>query len=241
MTTIALIGGDGAGKTTVARALIETSGLPLKYLYMGMSTRSSDHSLFTSRLVYWFKRRKFEKQNGGSGKDHSGVMKTGDLEYSQNSHGWVWNAARFLNRLAEAGYRQILTVIYQLQGKIVLYDRHFFFDSVPDNPTGLNGSTAFFDSLLFQVIDHVYPKPTVGIFLDAPPEVLFSRKGEASPEFLARQREQFLAQGAKLTHFVRVDATQPLEVVINEVRQIVEVVHSRKIANGVIQPQKFHD
>jgi thymidylate kinase len=230
MTTIALIGGDGAGKSTVAKALMENSQLHLQYLYMGMSTRSSVHALPTSRFVYWLKKRKHREETLNVGKK-SGEISASDLEYAPNLHGWVWNTARFLNRLAEANYRQLLAYVYQLQGKIVLFDRHYFFDSVPDDPASLNRSTFFFDRLLYELIDRWFPRPSLTIFLDAPPELLYSRKGEASPTYLERQREQYLKQGAKLTHFVRVDAAQPLETVVSEVQQIVEVIHTGKAAS----------
>lgn len=153
-------------------------------------------------------------------------MPAGELEYSQESHGWIWNTARFFNRVAEAGYRQILAVAYQLQGRIVLFDRHFFFDAAPEEFDLQSRSTMFYDRLFFWLINHAYPRPSVAIFLDAPPEVLYSRKGEASPEYLAWQREQYMKQGAKLAHFIRVDATQPLEDVIHEVEQIIQVIHT---------------
>jgi hypothetical protein len=226
MTTIALIGGDGAGKTTVAHALIRSTSAPVKYLYMGLSTRSSDHALPTSRFVYWLKRQRHKKQKAQSGVKDPKSMPANELEYSRESHGWIWNTARFLNRMAEAGYRQILAVLYQLEGKIVLYDRHFFFDATPEELNLQSRSTLFYDRLFFWLMNHLYPRPAVAIFLDAPPDVLFSRKGEASPDYLAWQREQYMKQGAKLAHFIRVDATQPLEDVIHEVEQIIQVIHT---------------
>ena len=39
--TVALVGSDGAGKTTIARSLEKTSSLPVKYMYMGLSPISS--------------------------------------------------------------------------------------------------------------------------------------------------------------------------------------------------------
>ena len=53
--TIALIGVDGSGKTTVAKALLETCPLPLKYVYMGTSIESSNAALPTSRLIHKLK------------------------------------------------------------------------------------------------------------------------------------------------------------------------------------------
>ncbi len=212
MFTVALIGGDGAGKTTIANELIRSSGLPMKYLYMGLSTRSSNHALPTSRLVLWLKRQMHRRRT-----NLRTDMPASELEYGEEMHGWLWNTARFLNRLAEAWYRQGIAWSYQLRGWIVIYDRHFFFDSAPGVINAQNQSLIVLDRLFFWLISHVYPRPSLAIFLDAPPDLLYQRKGEATSEYLQQQRETFLMQGAKLAHFVRVDASQPLA----QVQQIV--------------------
>ena len=51
MTTVALIGPDGAGKTTVARKLADVLPVPVRYLYMGVSTDSSNVMLPTTRII----------------------------------------------------------------------------------------------------------------------------------------------------------------------------------------------
>ncbi len=226
MFTVALIGGDGAGKTTVANAIMQASGLPIKYLYMGLSTRSNSRALPTSRLVLLLKQRMYRKRNPNSVGGAAGDISANDLEYAEDSHGWLWNAARFLNRLAEAWYRQIISIGYQVRGNVVLYDRHFFFDTAPGVATSDNQSLLLFDRLLFWFISHLYPRPSLTIFLDASPELLYSRKHEASPEYLARQRQAFLAQGQKLAHFIQVDAAQPLDAVIGEVIQHIKTFYA---------------
>ena len=56
MTTVALIGADGAGKTTVARRLPDLLPVPVRYLYMGVSTDSSNVMLPTTRVTRRIKR-----------------------------------------------------------------------------------------------------------------------------------------------------------------------------------------
>ena len=51
MISVALIGPDGSGKTTIARRLEATLPVPTKYLYMGVSLDSSSSMLLTSRLL----------------------------------------------------------------------------------------------------------------------------------------------------------------------------------------------
>jgi ABC-type branched-subunit amino acid transport system ATPase component len=51
MFTVALIGPDGAGKTTIGRRIEHTLPLPVKYVYMGVNLDSSNHMLPTTRLL----------------------------------------------------------------------------------------------------------------------------------------------------------------------------------------------
>ena len=57
MFTVALIGGDGAGKTTVANYLVEVLPWRVKYLYMGQSTISSNAALPTTKIARILKKK----------------------------------------------------------------------------------------------------------------------------------------------------------------------------------------
>jgi thymidylate kinase len=59
--TVALVGGDGAGKTTIAKSLQESSELSWKYMYMGISLISSNKALPTSRLIRFLRLRAYRK------------------------------------------------------------------------------------------------------------------------------------------------------------------------------------
>ena len=58
MSSIALVGGDGAGKSIVGRMLLDARVLPLEYLYMGINLDSSNLMLSTSRLLPHFRRQR---------------------------------------------------------------------------------------------------------------------------------------------------------------------------------------
>jgi hypothetical protein len=54
--TVALVGADGAGKTTVARSLPAILPFPAVYLYMGVAPASSNYALPTTRVAHAIKR-----------------------------------------------------------------------------------------------------------------------------------------------------------------------------------------
>lgn len=209
--TVALIGCDGAGKTTVARALERDAGLPVRYLYMGVSADSSNHQLPTTRLA---QRLKASERANAAGATRPSA--TGPLARARRS---VRAFLRLANRLAEEWYRQLLAQVHVRRGRIVIFDRHFTADFHASDVTARPRSlTRRLHGLL---LTHAYPRPDLVVFLDAPPSVLYERKGEGTVASLARRRAEYLQLGATLERFTVVDATQPLDAVLAEVSRIV--------------------
>jgi thymidylate kinase len=210
MASVALIGPDGAGKTTLARMLEDCELRPIRCLYMGVAIPSSNVMLPTTRLAAWLKERVERPRRSEAGPEHPAPGIKGGGGRSR-----LRAAARLTNRLLEEWYRQLVSAWYQLRGYVVLYDRHFLFDYAPEIMAGER------ETLEQRVhrwsLTYCYPRPDLVIFLDAPGEVLFARKGELSPKELERRRQAFLRQGERLTNFVRVDATSPLDQVHDEV------------------------
>ena len=56
MFTVALIGPDGAGKSTISRRLQASINRPIKYVYMGINLEASNIMLPTTRLMLALKR-----------------------------------------------------------------------------------------------------------------------------------------------------------------------------------------
>jgi thymidylate kinase len=71
------------------------------------------------------------------------------------------------------------------------------------------------------LLRRLYPRPDLVVYLDAPGEVLFQRKGEASPDWLEARRRQYLELREAVPHFVTVDAARPVEQVTHEVARII--------------------
>jgi thymidylate kinase len=206
MLSVTLIGPDGAGKTTVTRQLEQSQVLRFRYLYMGTNIPASNLALPTTRLAYLVKRRFGRVSSGNRG----GPAPAGT---SGQGRGRFRAAARLTNRLAEQWFRQLVSWLHQARGYVVLYDRHFIFDFAPE----IAAEPTVEKRLHRWLLEHLYPRPDLVIFLDAPGEVLFARKGESTVDELERRRQAFLRQGARLPNFVRVDATQPLAEVCDEV------------------------
>jgi len=220
MYSVAVIGADGAGKTTMTRMLQEENKLPFKYLYMGINIESSNMALPTSRLLALARRRRPQKQSQSELLDPT-------LRYQKYDRRKpiveLKAGVRLIHRLLEEWYRQILSWTYQLQGYIVLYDRHFIFDF---GFNSINKALPFGEQLHRWCLKHLYPRPKLVIYLDAPSEVLYARKREWSVKYLESRRQIFMQQGKQMSNFVQIDATQPFDQVYQEV--LMHIMHQYK-------------
>ena len=214
MFTVALIGADGAGKTTVARRLESELELPVTYIYMGVSAEASNHQLPSTRIAHAVKRR----TEASRAARPRGVRRACRAARS---------ALRLANRLAEEWYRQLLAWSCLRKGSIVVFDRHFFSDYYAYDVAGA-GRAQMSRRIHGLLLDKVYPKPDLVIYLDAPPEVLLARKGEGTAELLERRRDDYLAIGRLVPHFAVVDASKPLDAVTDDVvAEITSFARSR--------------
>ena len=222
--TVALVGCDGAGKTTVARRLEGELERPIRYLYMGVSADSSNRSLPTTRLAHRIKRA------AGAPPDTRGPRET--LQESQareaeapkksmakRARKSVRSTLRLTNRLAEEWYRQLLAMAWSRRGAIVIFDRHFVADYHAYDMSGQERTLS--RRVHGWLLSRAYPKPDLVIYLDAAPEVLFARKGEGTLQSLARRRTEYLGLGEVAEHFAVVSAEMPLDEVVAEVAGLV--------------------
>ena len=214
---MALIGCDGAGKTTVARALERATGLPVRYLYMGVSAESSNRQLPSTRVAHAIKRRaaatRHAPAEAGRAPPPHGVRRACRAGRS---------ALRLANRLAEEWYRQLIAQAFLTRGSIVVFDRHFLADYHAFDVAGAGRPLS--RRIHGWMLTHAYPRPDLVVLLDAPPEVLFARKGEGTLASLARRREDYLglADAAGIDRsFAVVSATQPVDTVVADVARIV--------------------
>lgn len=218
MTTVAIVGADGAGKTTVARELERRSSLPLKYLYMGANIESANVALPTSRLMLRWKLASYRRKATRQGVRDPDYVSTHHEAHRSVRYGKVTSALRLANRMGEMCYRLIVATLWQSQGYTVLYDRHFALDAQLVNKPGARLT----DRLYHHLAARISPEPTLVLFLDAPPEVLLARKGEGTLESLAKRRAVYLGHGAMTKNFVQLDASRPLPEVVAEATALIE-------------------
>ena len=222
MFTIALIGPDGCGKTTVATTIEKALPWPTTYVYMGVSLESSNLMLPTSRIKLalrrWFRRPS----------DTGGPRDPNRDETAPKSRWKRWlkfckRGVSFVNQVAEESYRQLVVLWHLFRGRIVLFDRDFFADYYAYDIAAENRS--IFRRMHGWLLVHVYRKPDLVIYLDVSGETMYARKGEGSIDLLNRRRKDYRALEGIMPHFVVVSGEQSLADVIKEVQQHIGRTH----------------
>ncbi len=103
-----------------------------------------------------------------------------------------------------------------IRGTLVLFDRHYH-DLLVDPRRYRYGGPLW----LARTVGRLLPRTQLVILLDAPPDVLYSRRQEFSFEEIARQREAYLQMARSLPNGYVVDASKPLDEVVARVEQII--------------------
>ena len=222
LRTVALIGPDGTGKTSIAKALVASDTVPMKYLYMGMSIESSNIALPTSRLAHWLKVRAYKRSLRRSGRPESTNVNLHGLEHRIDKRGKLGATARLFRRVSEEAFRQAVSWSYQRRGYVVVYDRHFVFDALP-TPSTLRHERRFTERVHQWFLYRLYPRPDLVILLNAEPQVLYSRKQEVPAWYLAKAQSDYRQKRAYAIDWLEIDVSQPLDVVIESVAQAIAV------------------
>ena len=215
MRSVALIGPDGAGKSSIAREVVRRLGSPARYLYMGVNLEQSGLMLPTTRLALAVKRARGRgTQMTANWSGHQDV--TGRARLIREAYA----AVRLLGWLAEEWYRALIARFYQWRGYLVVFDRHFLFDYYANHVQRRPGQLMA-ARLHGALLRRFYPRPDMVILLDAPAEVLHARKREQSVETLEERRREYLSLASLVPEFQIVDATRPMEAVASEITEMV--------------------
>lgn len=220
MYTIALIGPDGAGKSTIGRKLQEISSLPLKYVYMGVNLESSNLVLPTTRLLLEIKRARGLRPDITVPRDAYMQSLTRKNLKKRTSEALKANL-RMVNLIAEEWFRQLIIWYYKLRGYYVILDRHFYFDYYDHDIANTDPKRPLSSRLHGFMLQNLYPKPDLVIFLDAPSEVLFARKPERTIHILESKRQEYVRLREVMQDFAVVDVSQPVEIVVRQIHDLI--------------------
>lgn len=221
---MALVGADGAGKSTVARELVQHLGLPAHYLYMGVNLETSRVVLPTTWLLLTLKRSKGGRPDLSP---HGPGDGSAQVALGSSLRDGLKQSLRIANLVAEEWFRQVLVWRRHSRGEIVVCDRHFYADyrahDIVDRshkrlPIRVHG----------YLLDRWYPRPDVVIALEAPAAALLARKGEGTLESLQRRQEEYRLLRDEVDHFVTLDATRPLGEVVRAAARVVTQYASRR-------------
>lgn len=215
--SIAFVGPDGAGKTTVVERLLDAWPGVTRFVFMGAGIDQANYSLPTSRWLTRRKRRRLEQLL-----EDPDVLPPARLlsedQREKISGGRLVKIAGLVNRIAEEWYRAIVVGIFRMRGYIVLCDRHFLFEHRLETSEPDELLTVRIHNWLLR---RFYPRPDLVVFLDADAAFLQKRKMEWPLEHLEHQRQTIIGQRQLVDHFVRVDTTQPLDAVLDQVTEII--------------------
>ncbi len=207
--TVVLLAPDGGGKTTLATELTRRFFLPSRYIYMGSNIEASTVGLPTTRWIQ--ARSKRPKQAG-------------------KMPAWVLaRSLRFVNNMAEQWYRYGTSYYYIIRGRLILFDRYIY-DGQLDSSRKRSLKTRVRRWLLAAAA----PTPDLVVFLDAPGDLLYARKGEHSPEILEQQRQHYLGLRAHIPHMEVVDATRDAEQVRRTVTALIWRSYAKHLRGGSV-------
>lgn len=233
--TVTLIGADGAGKSTVARALRVRSSRPVTYIYMGANPEAATHMLFTTRLWLAAKRRLGGKQHVSGPPDLNALRKRPKGLVSR-MRGHVKSLIHLGIHGPEEVYRQSVAWWAHARGRLVVQDRHPLLDYYASDVLGLRGWRRVGDRIHGFLIRRVYRGPGRVLLLDAPAEVLFARKPEGTLASLKVRRDEYLALRGVIDDLHVIDVDRPVDDVIDHVGRLASARGGRAAEEDYVVP-----
>jgi len=223
---VAFLGVDGAGKSTViARVSLD--------LVPALQETKQYHKRTFPSAIEWTKRYLLRARPGELEEEGVPVHKDGSVlshdppaqPPSKLHDPHALPPRKLIVSLAGLGFKWAnytlsgyVADIYPrlVRSTLVLLDRDYH-DLLVDPKRYRYGGPAW----LARAVGWFIPRPQLVILLDAPPEVLYSRRRELPFEEITRQREAYLELTRNLPNGHVVDASKPLDEVVVRVKQLI--------------------
>jgi thymidylate kinase len=213
---VAVVGPDGAGKSTLVSRLPDAIGHPSLVVYMGVNPESTTHALPTMR---WAQRR------GMAG----GLLPAGVPQRFARRRGGILPELRaavtYTHRLADLGYRFAAGWRAARAGQAVVFDRYVY-DARIDTLLARQPLSA---RMYARLVMALFPDPDLLLILDAPSELLYARKGEHSVAWLDGLRAAYGRLADEVPNSVLIDATQPADQVL---RSTAAMIRTRLVGDA---------
>jgi thymidylate kinase len=201
---VALLGPDGAGKTTTAALIAQAP------------VRRIPFSAVRSRLGYRQTLPPLLKVKSAILRRRIAPTSTSlDPHGAPAHHPLVW-VLKFAYYAADQWLEQVWMRREMAHGCLVLKDRHLL--ELPIDPMRYRYSGP---PILARAMARLVPQPTLIIVLDAPTDVLRGRKQEVSEAETARQLRAYRALARRAPHACLVNSAQPLDDVVRDVEHAI--------------------
>lgn len=137
--------------------------------------------------------------------------------HGKAARGWLLSTMKLLYLFADywIGYPQSIWAA-TLRTRLLLFDRYFY-DVVVDPRRVRYGGPRWLPGFLMRLL----PRPEKVILLNAPPNVLWSRKQEVSYDEVVRQQQEFLRIADAIPRAIVLDAARPIDEVVRLTRRAV--------------------
>jgi thymidylate kinase len=136
---------------------------------------------------------------------------------------------RFVNTMAEQWYRYGTSYYHIARGRLLLFDRYIY-----DGQLDASRKRSLKTRARRWLLSAAAPTPDLVVFLDAPGELLYARKGEHSPDILEQQRQHYLGLREHIPQMVVVDATRDAEQVRRTVTTLIWRSYAQHLRGGSV-------